>query len=119
MAAKFSLNVDLDKFELYGTKILVQNLAQANTEGFIFLENSNYSTYKQVKVSIVGNGVLSDGKIIKLDIVPGDKLIINSYNNKEKDFNINGEDYFLINFSDVIAIIRLGERKSCEINGGN
>lgn len=90
----------------FGDRILVQpEAAEEKTAGGIIIPD----TVKQDKpekgrVVAVGEGKQNeDGKIVPMRIKVGDKVMFNKYGYDE--IKIDGEEYFIVSESNVIAIL--------------
>jgi len=87
-------------------KILVErDEAESVTSAGIFIpESSNTEKPQFATVIAVGDGTLNDaGTRVPLDVAAGDRVILNKWGGT--DIKLDGEDYLIINASDVLAII--------------
>lgn len=87
-------------------KLLVErDEVQTVTSAGIFIpESSNTEKPQFATVISVGDGTLDDhGKRIPLDIKAGDRVILSKWGGT--DIKLDGQDYLIINASDVLAII--------------
>ena len=86
-------------------KILVErDEAQTQTSAGIYLPESASEKPQFATVLAVGNGTMSDsGTRIPLDVKVGDRIILSKWGGTE--LKLDGEDYLIINSSDVLAIV--------------
>ncbi|MFG0246470.1 MAG: co-chaperone GroES [Phycisphaerales bacterium JB052] len=86
-------------------KILVErDEAETVTSAGIYLPESSTEKPQFATVLAVGEGTLNDaGDRIPLDVKPGDRIILSKWGGTE--LKLDGEDYLIINASDVLAIV--------------
>lgn len=86
-------------------KILVErDEAQTVTSAGIYLPESSTEKPQFATVLAVGEGTLNDkGDRIPLDVKPGDRIILSKWGGTE--LKLDGEEYLIINSSDVLAIV--------------
>jgi chaperonin GroES len=87
-------------------KILVErDEAETVTSAGIFLPESSSNEKPQfATVLSVGTGTLNDkGERVPLDVAAGDRIILSKWGGT--DIKLDGQDYLIINASDVLAII--------------
>lgn len=86
-------------------KILVErDEAETVTSAGIYLPESSTEKPQFATVLAVGTGTLNDsGDRIPLDVQPGDRIILSKWGGTE--LKLDGEDYLIINASDVLAIV--------------
>ena len=86
-------------------RILVKRLEEeTKTAGGLFIPDTAKERPIQAKVVAVGAGKRDkEGKLIALDVKPGDKVLFSKYSGTE--VKIDGEDYLIIAETDVLAVV--------------
>jgi len=86
-------------------KILVKRIDLPNkTKGGIIIPDTATEKPQEGKVIALGTGkILEDGKVIKLEVKKGDKVLFSQYGGN--DINIDGDEYLIMEENDVLAII--------------
>ncbi len=86
-------------------KLLVErDEAETVTSAGIYLPESSTEKPQFATVLAVGQGTLNDkGERVPLDIKPGDRIILSKWGGTE--LKLDGEEYLIINSSDVLAIV--------------
>jgi chaperonin GroES len=86
-------------------KVLVQRLeAENKTAGGIVLPDTAKEKPQRGKIVATGKGrVLDDGKLRKMQVKKGDKVLFTSYAGTE--VKIDGKEYLIMDESDIMAII--------------
>lgn len=86
-------------------RVIVQRVeAESVTTGGIVLPDSAKEKPQRGKVISVGKGkVLDDGGLSKMQVKKGDAVLFTSYAGTE--VKIKGQDYLIMNESDIMAII--------------
>ncbi len=86
-------------------KVLVQRVeAAATTAGGIVLPETAKEKPKRGKIIAVGEGkLLDDGTRRKLQVKKGDQVLFTSY--AGTDIKIDGEEYLIMDESDIMAVI--------------
>ncbi|MCR9076201.1 MAG: co-chaperone GroES [bacterium] len=86
-------------------KILVErDEAETVTSAGIYLPESSTEKPQFATVLAVGEGTLNDaGDRIPLDVKPGDRIILSKWGGTE--LKLDGEEYLIVNSSDVLAIV--------------
>ncbi len=103
MAAKTKKKVNLRPIH---DKILVErDEPTAQTAAGIYLPESSKEKPTTATVLAVGDGTLNDktGERIPLDVKVGDRIILSKWGGTE--IKLDGEEYLIINASDVLAIV--------------
>lgn len=104
MAAKTKTKSKLNLRPLGDRLIIRRALAEEKTAGGIILPGSAQDKPKEGKVIAAGKGrILEDGKIAPMNVGVGDNVLFSSYAGTE--VKISGEDYLIMNESDILAII--------------
>ncbi len=93
------------KIRPLGEKVLVQRLeAEEMTRGGIVLPDTAKEKPQKGTIIAVGDGkLLDDGKRAKFQVAKGDTVIFTSY--AGTDIKVDGEEYLLMNESDILAIL--------------
>jgi chaperonin GroES len=88
-----------------GEKVLLQRTeAESTTAGGIVLPDSAKEKPQEGKILAVGDGrLLDDGTRKPLQVKANDLVIFSSY--AGTDIKIDGEEYLLMNESDILAIV--------------
>ncbi len=86
-------------------RIIVKRLAEEQkTKGGIIIPDTAKEKPIEGKVIAVGRGkVADDGKLIKLEVKAGDKVLFNKYGGTE--VKIDGEEYLIMREDDILGII--------------
>ncbi len=77
--------------------------AEETTQSGIILAGSAKEKPQFAEVIAVGPGGVVDGKEVKMELEPGDKVIMSKYAGTE--VKLDGEEYVIISQKDVLAII--------------
>ncbi len=92
------------KLKPIGDRVVLKTLeAEATTASGIVLPTQSKEKPQEAEVVAVGNGTNEDGIKIDMDIKVGDKVIYSKYSGT--DVKINKEEYIIIKYSDVLAIV--------------
>jgi len=93
------------KIRPLGEKVLVQRVeAEEKTRGGIVLPDTAKEKPQRGKVLAIGDGkMLDDGSRAKPGVSVGDQVIFTSY--AGTDIKLEGEEYLLMNESDIVAIV--------------
>ena len=86
-------------------RILVKRLEEEQkTKGGIIIPDTAKEKPMEGEVVAVGNGKMGeDGKLIKLDVAKGDKVLFSKYAGTE--VKIDGVDYLIMREDDILGII--------------
>lgn len=98
-------------------RIIVQRLEEGEqTIGGIIIPDTAQEKPQQGTVIAVGNGkVNDDGKRVPLDVTAGDRILFGKYAGQE--ITLDGEEYFIMNEDDVLAVIEGHTKKKRAIKG--
>ncbi len=85
-------------------RILVKRIdEEETTKGGIIIPDTAKEKPQEGKVVAVGNGkVLEDGKVQKLDVKKGDRVLFSKYAGTE--VNIDGDEHLIIREDDVLGV---------------
>ena len=86
-------------------RIIVKRIdEEEKTKGGIIIPDTAKEKPQEGKVVAAGNGKLGDdGKVHKLDVKKGDKVLFSKYSGTE--VNIEGEEHLIIREDDVLGVI--------------
>ena len=86
-------------------RVIVKRLAEEEkTKGGIIIPDTAKEKPQQGKVVAVGKGkVGDDGKLIKLDVKAGDRILFSKYAGTE--VKIDGEEHLIMREDDILGII--------------
>ena len=85
-------------------RIIVRRIdEEETTKGGIIIPDSAKEKPQEGKVIAVGKGkILEDGKLQKLDVKKGDRVLFSKYSGTE--INIEGEEHLIIREDDVLGV---------------
>ena len=86
-------------------RILVNRLEEeTKTAGGLFIPDTAKEKPIQAKVVAVGAGKRDkEGKLIALDVKPGDKVLFSKYSGSE--IKIDGEEHLIMREDDLLAVL--------------
>ena len=86
-------------------RILVKRLEEEEkTKGGIIIPDTAKEKPMEGEVIAVGKGkIAEDGKVIKLDVAAGDRVLFSKYAGTE--VNVDGVDYLIMREDDILGII--------------
>ena len=86
-------------------RILIKRVDEENkTSGGLFIPDSAKEKPQEGLVVAVGNGKLQeDGKLRKLDVKAGDKILFSKYSGN--DIKIDGVEHLILREDDILAIL--------------
>jgi chaperonin GroES len=74
------------------------------TSGGLFIPDSAKEKPQEGEVAAVGKGKrLEDGKVVPLDVQPGDRILFGKYSGSE--IKIDGEEYLIMREDEVLGIL--------------
>jgi chaperonin GroES len=77
---------------------------QEKTAGGLFIPDSAKEKPQEGEVVAVGKGKrLEDGKLIPLDVAPGDRILFGKYSGS--DIKIDGKEYLIMREDEVLGIL--------------
>jgi chaperonin GroES len=88
-----------------GDRILVKRVKEEErTKGGIIIPDTAKEKPQEGKIVAVGKGKYSeDGKLIPIEVKPGDKILFGKYSGSE--FKLEGEDLLILREDDILGII--------------
>jgi len=85
-------------------RVVIKQLeAEETTKSGIILSGTAKEKPQQAEVLAVGPGGVVDGKEIKMEVKPGDKVIYSKYAGTE--VKLDGEEYIIVRQSDILATV--------------
>ncbi len=86
-------------------RVLVRRLeSQEKTAGGLFIPDTAKEKPVEAKVIAVGSGrVGDDGKVRKLEVKEGDRVLFAKYSGNE--IKLNGEDHLILREEDLLAVL--------------
>ncbi|MCX5832146.1 MAG: co-chaperone GroES [Deltaproteobacteria bacterium] len=86
-------------------RVIVKRLPEEEkTKGGIIIPDSAKEKPQQGEVVAVGKGkIADDGKLIKLDVKKGDRILFSKYGGTE--VKIEGEEHLIMREDDILGII--------------
>ena len=88
---------------LFDRVVLKQLVAEETTKSGIVLPGQAKEKPQHAEVIAVGPGGVVDGKEIKMQVKPGDKVIYSKYSGTE--VKVEEEDYIIVKQNDILAVI--------------
>ncbi|MCI1931124.1 MAG: co-chaperone GroES [Clostridia bacterium] len=87
-----------------GDKVVIKQMeAEEKTKSGIVLPTQSKEKPQEAEVISVGPGGMVDGKEVKMNVKPGDKIIYSKYSGTEIKFD--NETYIIIKQGDILAIV--------------
>ncbi len=87
-----------------GDKVVVKQLeAIETTKSGIVLTGNAKEKPQEAEVIAVGPGGIIDGKEVKMEVKPGQKVMYSKYAGTE--VKLDGEQYIIMKQSDILAIV--------------
>ena len=85
-------------------RVVIRQLeAEETTKSGIVLPGTAKEKPQQAEVVAVGPGGVVDGKEVKMEVKPGDKVIYSKYAGTE--VKLEEEEYIIVRQSDILAIV--------------
>ena len=84
--------------------VLKKAQAEETTKSGIVLTGQDKEKPAQGEVIAAGPGGMIDGKEIKMQVKPGDKVVYSKYAGTEVE--LDGDKYLIVKQSDILAIIK-------------
>jgi chaperonin GroES len=87
-----------------GDRVVLKQLeAEETTKSGIILPGQAQEKPQQAEVVAVGPGGVIDGKEVKMEVKPGDKVIYSKY--AGTDVKLEDDEYVVVRQSDIVAIV--------------
>jgi chaperonin GroES len=92
-------------------RIVVKRLEEKESiQGGIIIPDSAKEKPQEGEVVAVGKGKrLEDGKLVKLDVEVGDKILFGKYSGS--DIKLDGNEYLIMREDEVLGVIENGNKK--------
>ena len=85
-------------------RVVIQQLeAEETTKSGIVLPSQAKEKPQEAEVVAVGPGGIVDGKEVKMQVKPGDRIIYSKYAGTE--VKLDGKEYIIVRQSDILAIV--------------
>jgi chaperonin GroES len=86
-------------------RVMVKRLdSEERTTGGLYIPDTAKEKPVEAKVVAVGQGrILEDGKIRKLDVKEGDRVLFAKYSGNE--IKLNGEEHLILREEDLLAVL--------------
>jgi len=86
-------------------RVIVKRLEEEEkTKGGIIIPDTAKEKPQEGKVTAVGKGkVTEEGKVIPLDVKPGDRILFGKYSGTE--IKIEGEEHLIMREEDILGVI--------------
>ncbi|MBU3099269.1 MULTISPECIES: co-chaperone GroES [Clostridium] len=85
-------------------RVLIKRLeAEETTKSGIVLAGASKEKPQEAEVIAVGPGKTEDGKLIKMEVKTGDKVLFSKYSGNEIKYD--GIDYIILKQEELLAII--------------
>ncbi|MBQ7265936.1 MAG: co-chaperone GroES [Firmicutes bacterium] len=88
---------------LHDRVVLKQLEAEETTQSGIILTGDNKEKPSEAEVIAVGPGAEVDGKLVKVSVNVGDKVVYSKYAGTE--VKNDGEKYIIVKDSDILAVV--------------
>jgi chaperonin GroES len=89
---------------LYDRIVVKRIEEQEQMQGGLYIPDSAKEKPQEGEVVAVGKGKrLEDGKVISLDVQPGDRILFGKYSGS--DIKIEGEEYLIMREDEVLGIL--------------
>ena len=77
--------------------------AEETTRSGIVLAGSAKEKPQIAEIIAVGPGGVVDGKEVKMEVTPGQKVIVSKYSGTE--VKLDGEEYIIVKQGDILAVV--------------
>jgi len=96
-------------------RIVVKRIEEKETmQGGLYIPDSAKEKPQEGEVVAVGKGKrLEDGKVIALDVKPGDRILFGKYSGS--DIKIDGEEYLIMREDEVLGILEGNAKKASKV----
>jgi chaperonin GroES len=89
---------------LYDRIVVKRIEQQEQMQGGLYIPDSAKEKPQEGEVVAVGKGKrLEDGKVIPLDVQPGDRILFGKYSGS--DIKIDGEEYLIMREDEVLGVL--------------
>jgi chaperonin GroES len=96
-------------------RIVVKRIEEQETKvGGLFIPDSAKEKPQEGEVVAVGQGKrLEDGKVVALDVKPGDRILFGKYSGNE--IRIDGEDLLIMREDEVLGVLEGATKKAKQV----
>jgi len=92
------------KLKPLGDRVVIKQLeAEEKTKSGIVLPSQAKEKPQEAEIIAVGPGGMVDGKEIKMEVKPGDRVIYSKYAGTE--VKMDDEEYIIVRQSDILAVV--------------
>ena len=92
------------KLKPLGDRVVIKQLeAEETTKSGIVLPSQAKEKPQQAEVVAIGPGGVIDGKEIKMEVKPGDRVIYSKYSGTE--VKLDKEELIIVKQSDILAVV--------------
>ena len=89
---------------LYDRVLVKRTAEQETTKGGIIIPDTAKEKPVEGRIIAVGNGkVLDDGKLRRLDVKPGDRILFGRYTGTE--VKLEGEEHLILREEEILAVV--------------
>jgi chaperonin GroES len=87
-----------------GDRVVIKQLeAEEKTKSGIVLPSQSKEKPQEAEVIAVGPGGVVDGKEVKMEVKPGDKIIYSKY--AGTDVKVDDKEFIIVKQGDILAIV--------------
>jgi chaperonin GroES len=96
-------------------RIVVKRIESTETmQGGLYIPDSAKEKPQEGEVVAVGKGKrLEDGKVIALDVKPGDRILFGKYSGS--DIKLDGEEYLIMREDEVLGVLEGTAKKASKV----
>jgi chaperonin GroES len=96
-------------------RIVVKRIESTETmQGGLYIPDSAKEKPQEGEVVAVGKGKrLEDGKVIALDVKPGDRILFGKYSGS--DIKLDGEEYLIMREDEVLGVLEGTAKKVSKV----
>lgn len=92
------------KLKPLGDRVVIKQLnAEEKSKGGVILPGTAKEKPQEAEVVSVGPGGVVDGKEIKMEVKPGDRVIYSKYAGTE--VKLDDEEYIIVRQNDILAVV--------------
>src|SRR5208283_696828 len=96
-------------------RIVVKRIENTETmQGGLYIPESAKEKPQEGEVVAVGKGKrLEDGKVVALDVKPGDRILFGKYSGS--DIKLDGEEYLIMREDEVLGVMEGAPKKATKV----
>jgi chaperonin GroES len=96
-------------------RIVVKRIENTETmQGGLYIPDSAKEKPQEGEVVAVGKGKrLEDGKVVALDVKPGDRILFGKYSGS--DIKLDGEEYLIMREDEVLGVMEGAPKKATKV----